>query len=105
MTTNAFRALGAGLAVVMMTGCGPLRLDNTARIRGSVVAVRDSVLSVRHKTGRTYDIRVTPDTRLRRDEEPLTIDDLCPGVRAIVTLSAADRARASEVAISGRQCP
>ena len=96
--------LCAGLAMAMVGGCGPLRLDNTPQIRGSLVSVRESVVSIRHKTGRTYDVAVTADTRLRRGNEPLTMVDLCPGMRAIVTLSAADRARASEVVVSGREC-
>ena len=103
MATNAFTALAGGLAMAMVAGCGPLRLDNTAQIRGSLVSVRDSTLSIRHKTGRTYHVAVTPDTRLRQDDETVTIGDLCPGMRAIVTLSD-DRARAAEVAVSGSAC-
>jgi hypothetical protein len=104
MASNGIRALCAGLGMAMAAGCGPLRLDDTPQVRGSLVAVRESVLSVRHKTGRTYDIVVTPHTSLRRHEAPVTLDDLCPGMRAIVTLSETDRGKASAVVVSGPEC-
>ena len=104
MTTDALKALCAGVLMTLLAGCGPLRLDNTPGIRGTLVGVHESKLSIRHKTGRTYDVVVTPDTRIRRQDVPVAVADLCPGLRAHVRLAKADRAEAAEVEVYGRDC-
>ncbi|HET9267863.1 MAG TPA: hypothetical protein VFO31_06850 [Vicinamibacterales bacterium] len=105
MATNGSRALCFALAAVAASACGPLRLDGRPQIHGSVVSVQERTLSIRHKTGYTYDVALTPETRILRSEDTIRVSDLCPGQRAVVILSPSDPAEASEVRISGGPCP
>jgi hypothetical protein len=103
MTGNGFKAMCLVLATTVY-GCGPLRLDATPQIRGSVVGVKEQRLSIRHKTGQTYHVALTPETRIHREDEALAVSDMCPGQRAVVFLSPSDRRAASEVRLFGEEC-
>lgn len=95
-------ALAAGV-IAAAAACGPVRLDNRPQIHGTVVAVDASALDIRHKTGGTYRVELTRDTRIvdrRRDGG----DGLCPGLRATVFLPGQQRYTASEVRVWGGRC-
>jgi hypothetical protein len=89
---------------IALQGCGPIRLDATPKVRGRIVGVDGPRLSIHHKTGRTYDVTLTAETRIVRGEDVVDVDDVCPEQRAIVILSRADRTQASEVRIFGKRC-
>jgi hypothetical protein len=104
MGTIGLKATCILLTTMALSGCGPLRLDATPEIRGRVAKVHEQRLSIKHKTGPTYDVALTPETRILRDGYAIGVRDLCPGQRAIATLSPANRAQAVEVRIYGARC-
>ena len=90
-------------AFVLISSCGPLRLDGAPHIRGTVTAVAGSTVGVKHKTGRTYRVEVTADTRI--DNSRLPGDTrLCPGQRATVFLVSPQRLTAASVTIWSGRC-
>jgi hypothetical protein len=103
-TTSA--AIGGALVVALWTAaaaCGPVRLDDRAQIRGTVIAVDRSTVGIRHKTGGTYRIELTPRTRIV-DNRHGAGGGLCPGLRATVFLHGPERFTASEVHVWGGRC-
>jgi len=92
------------LFTIAVQGCGPIRLDARPKVRGHVDGVEGPRLSIHHKTGRTYNVMLTAETRIFRGEEAVGVDDVCPQQRAIVVLSRADHTQALEVRVSGKRC-
>jgi hypothetical protein len=97
-----------GLAAVvacccLLASCGPLRLDDRPHIRGTFVSVDAKTIGVRHKTGRTYYVELTADTRIVNTRQPGTLT-LCPGQRATVFLSATRRFSARSITLWSGDC-
>jgi hypothetical protein len=90
-------------AAVALDACAALRLDARPQIRGTLVTTERSVVGIRHKTGATYQVRLTPDTRIL-DTRNASAVVLCPGLRATVYLVAPERFTASEVRVAGGRC-
>lgn len=92
------------LAVTVNTACGPLRLDDRPQIRGTVMTVDGHTLTIKHKTGRTYQVAVTPDTRVVIQGQASN-GRLCPGQRATVFLAdAPGRFTASSITLWSDRC-
>jgi hypothetical protein len=89
--------------VLSVWACGPLRFDARPHIRGTVVGVAKETVGIRHKTGRTYQIALTRETRISHETHPATAT-LCPGVRATVYLTGPRALTASAVTVSGDPC-
>jgi len=103
---KSLRAIGcavAAAACISAAGCGPLRLDGRRSIRGTVVAVQQDAIAIKHKTGRTYRVEISRDTRIVQKSGSRE-GALCPGVRATVYLTASRTFTASEVNVSGDRC-
>jgi hypothetical protein len=66
--------------------------------------VSQGSLAIRHKTGHIYTLEIAPDTRIVNAGRHAGERELCPGQRARVILSRSDRARATEVRVSGGRC-
>ena len=98
----AWGALLAGGALSVMA-CGPLRLDGRPHIRGTLVSAETNSVAIQHRTGRTYRVEVTPDTRVvntkRREDARL-----CAGRRATVYLVDAGRFTASSIVLGAGRC-
>jgi hypothetical protein len=92
-----------GVMAAVAVGCGPLRVESRPHIRGTVVAVTNQIVGIRHKTGRTYHIALTRDTRITHQARPGTAT-LCPGLRATVYLTGPRMLTASDVTVSGDPC-
>jgi hypothetical protein len=90
-------------ACVAITACGPIRLDDRPQIRGTLVSVDGRAVGIRHKTGRTYQVDVTPETRIVNRRRPGDIA-LCPGQRATVVLVGSRRFTASSITLWSSQC-
>lgn len=103
--TNKHRLLGAALVVAgcLATACGPIRLDDSPQIRGTVVAVDGKTVGIQHKTGGTYYVEVTPDTRIVDSRQPANAR-LCPGQRATVFLAGNRRFIASSITLWSGEC-
>ena len=97
--------LAAGLIAAWLTGgaCGPIRLDSRPEIRGSLAAVHAEAVDVRHKTGRTYRVGLTPDTRIIYDNQT-SERALCPGLRVTVLLVGRTQFTASSVTVWSGRC-
>jgi hypothetical protein len=93
----------AAAACLLAAACGPLRLDGRPSIRGTVVAVQQDAIAIKHKTGRTYRVKLGRDTRIVRRSGSGEVT-LCPGVRATVYLTESRTFTASEVNVSGDRC-
>jgi hypothetical protein len=78
-------------------------LDDTRRILGTLVAVGGQTIAIKHKTGGTYYVEVTPDTRIV-DSRRQGVPKLCPGQRATVSLSGSRRFVASSITLWGGDC-
>jgi hypothetical protein len=104
MGTVGFKAACVLVTTMAAYGCGPLRLDATPEVRGRITNVHEQRLSIKHKAGPTYDVALTPKTRILHDGSAIGVRDVCPGQRAIATLSAGNRAQAVEVRIYGGRC-
>jgi hypothetical protein len=105
MTTTR-RSLAAALAAacVAASACGPLRLDARPEIRGTVVAVKQGQsVELRHKTGQTYRIELTRETRIIHTKTPGDLT-LCPGQRATVLLAGRAQFTASSVTVWSGRC-
>ena len=89
---------------VTVTACAPLRLDDAPQIRGTLVTVERSGVDIRHKTGRTYRVEVTPDTKIVNSSRPGDTT-LCPGQRATVFLVGPRRFTASSITLWSGRCP
>jgi hypothetical protein len=100
---KAFGVLLAGSVCAALVGCAPLRLDDTPRIRGTLVAVEPGAVDVKHKTGRTYHVEVTPDTRIV-NSSPTGDATLCAGRRATVSLVAPRRFTESSITLWSGRC-
>lgn len=103
--TDTHRLLGAAVVMAgsLATACGPIRLDDTPQIRGTVVAVDGKTVSIKHKTGGTYSVEVTPDTRIVNSSQPGNAK-LCPGQRATVLLAGHRRFIASSIMLWSGEC-
>ena len=106
MTTTRGSLAAAVIAACLAGGaCGPLRLDSRPEIRGTVAAVQARAVDIRHKTGRTYRVELTRETRIIHDQRPGDLT-LCPGQRVTVLLVGHAEFTASAVTIwSGRCTP
>jgi hypothetical protein len=62
-----------------------------------------NTLGLKHKTGGTYHVQVTPDTTIVNDTQPGSVR-ICPGQRATVLLTAARRLTASSITLRGADC-
>ena len=104
MSTD-FRAVSCAIAAAacLSAACGPLRLDGRPGIRGTVVAVQQDAIAIKHKTGRTYRVELSRDTRIVHTSGSREAR-LCPGVRATVYLTASRTFTASEVKVFGDRC-
>ena len=105
MTVRSAFAVAALVTAACLAGtaCGPFRVDATPHIRGTVITVDRSTLAIKHKTGRTYEIAVTPDTRIVNRSQP-GHSRLCPGQRATVFLASARRFTASSITLWSGRC-
>jgi hypothetical protein len=103
--SNKFRlfALVPIVAGCMLTACGPLRLDDTPQIRGTLVSVDAATVGLRHKAGQTYYVEITRDTRIVNSRHPGNVT-LCPGQRATVFLAGARRFTASSITLWSGDC-
>lgn len=98
-----YRLLAIVVTGCFATACGPLRLDDTPQIRGTLVAVNSKSIGIRHKTGATYYVDVTPDTRIVDSRRPGPAM-LCPGRRATVLLAGNRRFVASSITLWSGDC-
>ena len=104
--TGSLRTVGYAAALAACfsaAACGPLRLDGRPSIRGTVVAVQQDAIAIKHKTGRTYRVGLSHDTRVVDSRGSVEVA-LCPGVRATVYLTAPRTFVASEVNVHGDRC-
>ena len=104
----AFKYAVAGTVFIVTatvtTACGPLSLDHRPHIRGTVMTVDGHTLTIRHKTGRTYEVGITPDTRVVSQRQARDAR-LCPGQRATVFLAdAPGRFTASSITLWSDRC-
>jgi hypothetical protein len=103
MRTIVHRALAVLTIAGAIGGCGPIRLDGSPEIRGTIVATGERSLAIRHKTGQVYDIELTHETRIvNRGAQGR--ETLCAGQRAAVLLVAPRHFTASSVTIWGGEC-
>lgn len=100
---GAFAAALLATGCITATTCAPLRVDERPQIRGTFVTVDGSTVGLRHKTGRTYRIEVTPDTRIVNSRQPGDVM-LCPGQRATVFLAGTSRFTASSITLWSGRC-
>ena len=103
MRTRGCLAAAAIAACLTTGGCGPLRLDSRSAIRGTVAAVEARAVDIRHKTGRTYRVELTRETRIINDQRPGD-PTLCPGQRATVLLVGRAQFTASSVTVWSGRC-
>ena len=104
MTTTRGSLAPAVIAACLAGGaCGPLRLDSRPEIRGTVAAVQARAVDIRHKTGRTYRVELTPETRIIHDRRPGD-QTLCPGQRASVLLVGRAQFTAAAVTVWSGRC-
>ena len=103
--TDQHRLFAASIAVSSFLGaaCGPLRLDDRPQIYGRVVSVEADTVGVKHKTGGTYYVDVTPDTKVTNKLQPGS-RTLCPGQRATVFLARDARLTASSITLWSGKC-
>jgi len=83
--------------------CGPLRLDSRPAIRGTLATVHAQAIGIRHKTGRTYRVDLTRDTRIIHHTSPGDLT-LCPGQRVTVLLASRAPFTASSVTVWSGGC-
>jgi hypothetical protein len=102
-TRRASLAAAIVAACVSATACAALFLDSTPQIRGTLVAVHAHALDIRHKTGGTYRIELTRDTRIIRNNRPVDMT-LCAGLRTTVRLVGRGQFTASSVTIWSGRC-
>ena len=103
---NRYTSFGAALVItagLAAASCGPLRLDATPQIRGTLVTVDDRMLGIKHKTGRTYHVEMSPETTIVNRVEPGNVA-LCPGQRATVFLAGPQRFSASSITLWSGRC-
>ena len=103
-TTRGSLAAAVIAACLAVDACGPLRLDSRPEIRGTVAAVHAQAVDIRHKTGRTYRVELTRETRIIHDQRPGDLT-LCPGQRVTVLLVGRAEFTASAVTIWSGRCP
>lgn len=103
MRTIVHRALAIFSIAGVISGCGPIRLDDRPQIRGTIVATGERGLAIRHKTGQVYDLELTRQTRIVNQGAPGQ-ETLCAGQRATVFLIGPGHFIASAVTIWGGQC-
>src|SRR4026208_238954 len=71
MTTTRGSLAAAVIAACLAGGaCGPLRRGSRPEVRGPVAAVQARAVDIRHKTGRTYRVELTRETRIIHDQRP-----------------------------------
>jgi hypothetical protein len=102
-TIRGSLAVATIAACLAAEACGPLRLDSRPEILGTVTAVQAQSLDIRHKTGRTYRVELTRETRIIHDQRPGDVT-LCPGQRATVLLAGRAQFTASAVTIWSGRC-
>jgi hypothetical protein len=102
-TTHGFLAAVMIAACLGGGACGPLRLDSRPEIRGAVTAVHARAVDIRHKTGRTYRVGFTRDTRIIHNNEAGDLT-LCPGLRVTVLLVGRAQFTASSVTVWSGRC-
>ena len=100
---SIFGVASIAAAAVLTSGCGPLRLDGTPHIRGMVTAVGGTTVAIKHKTGRTYRVEVTPETKIVNSRQPGDTR-LCPGQRSTVFLVSPQRLTAASVTVWSGGC-
>jgi hypothetical protein len=100
---GSFGAALVAAACTTVSACGPLRLDATPQIRGTLVTVDGSTVGIRHKTGRTYHVEVTRETLIVNRTRPRDIS-LCPGQSATVFLVEPRQFTASSITLWSDRC-
>ena len=101
MTTPRGSLAAAMIAGCLAVGaCGPLRFDSQPGIRGTVATVHARAVGIRHKTGRTFRVELTPDTRIIDRTRPGG-PTLCAGQRVTVLLASPGQFTASSVTVWG----
>lgn len=102
-TTRGSLASAMIAACLAGAACGPLRFDSRPEIRGAITAVHAQAVDIRHKTGRTYRVGLTRDTRIIHNKRPGDLT-LCPGLRATVLLVSRAQFTASSVTVWSGRC-
>jgi hypothetical protein len=100
---HQFLAVAVAVAASFAAACGPLRLDDTRQIVGTLVTVDGQTIGIKHKTGGTYYVEVTPETRIV-DSGRQGTPTLCRGQRATVVLTGQRRFVASSITLWGGDC-
>ena len=103
MRTIVHRSLAVLTIAGVISGCGPIRLDDRPQIRGTIAAAGERWLSIRHKTGQVYEVELTRQTRIVNQAVPGR-ETPCAGQRATVFLIGPGQFTASAVTIWGGQC-
>ena len=103
MTTRTSLTGALVAACLTATACGPLRLDATPEVRGTIVAVSAESVQVRHKTGGIYRVALTRDTQIIQNSRIVELT-LCPGLRATVRLVGRVQFTASSVTVWSGRC-
>jgi hypothetical protein len=78
-------------------------LDERAHILGRLVSVDTASIAVKHKTGSTYRVEVTPETKIVNVQRPQSVT-LCAGQRATVYLVDSRRLAASSITLWDGRC-
>jgi hypothetical protein len=103
------RSKHAWIVVVLATAwlgsaaCAPVRIDTSRHIRGTIVAVRSHAVDIRHKTGPTYEVALTRDTKIVNEERPEDVS-LCAGQRATAYLADGEPFTAAQVTVWSGRC-
>ena len=100
---GSFGAALVAAACLTVSACGPLRLDAAPQIRGTLLTVDGRTVGIRHKTGMTYHVEVTRETRIVNSKRPGHLS-LCPGQRATVFLVEPRRFTASSITVWSDGC-
>lgn len=87
MTVSPFHSRSALVAMLLMFSAGCATREHF--VRGTVVAVDPSGVTVRHKTGQLVHTSVSLSTNYRWDHQAASVQDLVPGARVMVSLEQA----------------
>ena len=103
VTTRASLTAAFVAACLTGTACGPLRLDATPEVRGTIVAVSAESVQVRHKSGGIFQVALTRDTQIIQNSR-IVDRTLCPGLRTTVRLVGRAQFTASSVTVWSGRC-
>ena len=69
-------------------------------IRGTVVSVSETAITVKTKAGTNQTLSITPETKVLRGKTPATLQDVKPADRVVIhTMKHQDQLMASEIAL------